>query len=82
MTKAEVKKVVKTWAPRTVLMVAIMALGFQIGVGCAAIQKALPVIKALCPKCGDVLDLLVDTSGHGHSMAPDKAPVAETPAAP
>ncbi len=70
------KEAIRSWAPRTALMVMVLALGFQVGIGCAAWDKAAPVVgtvvKALCPKCGDVVDMILETttSGHDHSTAP------------
>ncbi len=61
------------------MMLAALAIGYCTGAGCAQLQKAAPVIRALCPKCGDVLDLILPT---GHHADPTAAPPAAAPAAP
>jgi len=70
---------IKIWAPRGLMMVAMLAIGYCTGAGCAQLQKAAPVIRALCPKCGDVLDLF--THGDGTEHVPATPPAATAPPA-
>jgi len=69
---------IRIWAPRGLLAVSMLAIGFctGAGTGCAQLRAAAPIIRALCPKCGDVLDLFPHADATEH--APDPAPAAET----